>query len=185
MGGGKCYKVKYGFEWCIEKFPEIKIFDCHGDKCRYSNNLSFNHWCIACYSAPHETNISDVIEIIVKGEQDHDVKMTFGQIIQYIRGMWILNYTEIESPDVLIRTQEMCLQIENRRKLLEDAERKVCDLRNQFDCIHTEFGFESRVDMEDFMHTSHCKAASDLLERTLAKLVKFDTASELKVSEST
>jgi hypothetical protein len=174
--GSKCYKVVYDIYWKIDSFPYLNYYECSGSKCRRNINLSFDHWCASCYGEPDEWEISRMVEICVKGSNDDNIKMTFGRIDQFIEDVDIISYEEIESPDELLRTQQIMQKMESHQLQLEEAERKIIALRERNERLYAELGFESKEEMEKFMSDAHKRAAADLVQRARAKLDTLSVA---------
>jgi hypothetical protein len=181
--GTKCYNVMYDIYWKIDSFPEENYYECHGSKCRRNINLSFDHWCASCHGEPHETYISRMVEIYVKGEEAYDIEMTFGRISQFIQDVDIISYEEIETPDEMRRTQQIIQQMEFRRIQLENAEREIISLRERKEHIYAEFGFESKEAMEKFMTDSHKRAADKLIQSARAKLSTLSVTGDVVSGE--
>lgn len=165
--GAKCYTVVYDIYWKIDSFPELNYHECYGEKCRRDINLSFDYWCASCHGEPDECEISRMVEICVSNVHGN---MTFGRISQFIENVDIISYEEIESPDELLRTQQIMQKMESLRLQLEKAEYEIISLHERNEHIYAEFGFESREEMEKFMSDAHKRAAADMIQRARIKL---------------
>jgi hypothetical protein len=159
--GLKHYKVVYDIYWKIEQFPRLNYYECRGSKCRRVINLSFDHWCVSCHGDPDEWKISQMVEIFVKDKNDHDTKIKFEDISQFIRNVDIISYEEIESSEKyeLLRTEQIMLKMRLQQIELEKAEREIISFRKRIEDIYIEFGFESREEMEKLMLDYKSKAA--------------------------